>query len=130
METFYIEAGKYTPEVLFRPESNVFYIIGNSYPENPLPFYQRVFEWFNSYFVSLEMMNEITIHIELEYFNTATAKQIAKLFRIIENNPAGDRVTIKWCYNSTDTDMLETGERFKRLSKLKFEFCGILIENN
>ena len=57
------------------------------------------------------------------------AKQIAKLFRIIEDSPASEHVTIKWYYDEEDIDMLKTGKRYEKLMKLKFIFEEVKDED-
>jgi hypothetical protein len=121
MENLYIEPGRSTPEILLRPEVDIFSFSGNSYPVDPVSFYQPVLDWFEGFLSRSDEEKEITIRFELDYFNTASSKQIAKLLRLFEDYPAGGRITIRWQYNPHDVDMREAGERFKKFSKLKFE---------
>ncbi|MBN1253360.1 MAG: DUF1987 domain-containing protein [Bacteroidales bacterium] len=122
MESLFINSTNQTPEINFNPESGTFYIEGKSLPDNPIDFYQPVFDWANKYFYSDEVPLALTLNFKLEYYNTASSKQIAKLFKLLEQSPASENITIKWFYFEEDTDMLEAGERYEMLIKLDFEF--------
>jgi hypothetical protein len=122
MNALIIESGQYTPKIIFQPETNIFSISGRSFPINPIPFYQQVFEWFNCFLLQENAANEVIINFELEYFNTASLKQFAKLFYILESSPLNKKITIQWHYNELDTDILESGHRFNELTTLNFEF--------
>ena len=50
------------------------------------------------------------------------SKQIASLFRIIENSPANSKITINWAYYEQDRDILESGLRFNKLTNVNFKF--------
>jgi len=123
-----IEATEDTPKIYFEPEVG-FIISGKSLPENALDFYTPVFDWSKKYFYSGETLKDTVIDFKLVYFNTASSKQIAKLFRIIEDSPASEHVTIKWYYDEEDIDMLKTGKRYEKLMKLKFIFEEVKDED-
>jgi len=122
METFYIEDGRTTPEILLRPEADLYYITGNSFPANPMRFYQPVIEWFSNFFQSKTIPNEITIRLEFNYLNTASQKQIVRLLKLIGRNSKDKSIIVEWYYPSDDPDMLEAGQRFEKLSDLKFDY--------
>ncbi len=122
METLHILAGKDTPEVYFGPDVDIFQIEGISLPSNPVKFYEPIFQWIHDYLYKSEISSKFYINIKLDYFNTTSMKLLAKFFRIIDNSPADDFVTINWYYDKDDLDMLETGQRFDQFVKLKFEF--------
>lgn len=122
MEALHIEPSEDTPKIYFEPEVELFVIEGKSLPENAIDFYQPVFDWADRYFNSNEASPNFVLNFKLDYFNTASSKQIAKLFRIIENSPVSENVLIKWYYDKDDTDMLKSGTRYSKLIKLKFEF--------
>ena len=125
METFYIEDGRTTPEILLRPEADLYYITGNSFPANPLRFYEPVLEWFSSFFESKSSPNEMTIRLEFNYLNTASQKQIVRLLKLIARNSSDKKTTIEWYYPGDDPDMLEAGQRFEKITSLKFKYSLI-----
>ena len=122
MEALNIEATDDTPKIYFEPDVDIYQIEGKSLPEHAIDFYKPVFEWSNKFFNSNEVPSKFTMNFKLDYFNTASSKQIAKLFRIIEESPASENVTIKWFYDEEDVDMLKAGKRYEKLMKLKYIF--------
>lgn len=122
MEALHIEPTDDTPKIYFEPEIELYVIEGKSLPENAIDFYQPVFDWATKFFHSEHAPSSFILNFKLDYFNTASSKQIAKLFRILESSPASENVVIKWYYDKEDTDMLKAGTRYSNLMKLKFEF--------
>jgi len=122
MEALHIEPTDDTPKIYFEPEIELYVIEGKSLPENAIDFYQPVFEWAQKFFHSEHAPSNFILNFKLDYFNTASSKQIAKLFRILESSPSSENVVIKWYYDQEDSDMLKAGTRYSNLMKLKFEF--------
>ena len=122
METLHILARKDSPEIYFGPDVDTFQIEGVSLPSDPIGFFEPVFEWLHNYLYSAQFPSQIKINFKLDYFNTASMKQFAKIFRIIDNSPAKDKVMINWFYDEEDTDMLDAGKRFNQFVKIPFSF--------
>ena len=122
MDTLYLKPTDQTPEVKFNPESGVLLIEGRSLPDNPFEFYQPIFEWANEFFNSDEVPLDLTFDFKLEYYNTASSKQLAKLFKLMEDSPSSENIIIKWFYFEDDDDMLESGQRYDMLININFEF--------
>ncbi len=122
METLYIEAERTTPEVLLRPEADLFYITGNSFPANPLRFYEPIIEWFNKFLKTVTSIKVLALRMEFNYLNTASQKQIARLIRVLGESSISEKVLVEWYYQNDDVDMLEAGQRFQRLANLKFDY--------
>ncbi len=125
METLFIEAGKYTPEVILNPDAETFSFSGKSFPVNPLPFYEPIIEWFEHFLTKEKITKEIVVKFEFDYINTASSKQIAMLLTIMESSPANQNIKIEWHYDPQDSDILETGLRFSEPVKLNFKFVTI-----
>lgn len=120
MDTLFIEKTEDTPKILLNPEQNKFIISERSLPENAIEFYQPVFDWFANY---MNNPNPTTnLDMQLEYFNTATAKQIAKLLILMEKLSVKSDVTIRWHYEQDDADMQASGSRYAKLINVNFEF--------
>ncbi len=122
MEALHIEASEDTPKIYFEPDVEIYLLEGKSLPENAIDFYQPVFDWAQVFFHAKDVPSTIVINFKLDYFNTASSKQIAKLLRILETSPSNENVTIKWYYDEEDTDMLKAGNRYNKLMNIQFEF--------
>ncbi len=123
MNPLIIEAnGDITPAVTLDRSKGVFEVSGWSHPEDAISFYAPVLEWVNKY---SESPNPETIfNFRYQYYNTASAKQIFRLISLIEEVGKKGKVKIKWHYESDDTDMLASGERFSKMSTVPFEFIA------
>ncbi len=119
MEPLKIAAKEDSPEIIFDPKSNRFEINHRSLPEDAIAFYAPVFEWLEKY--KSEALEQSTFHVKLDYYNTATAKQLYKLFCVLEEISKNKIVQINWHYHFEDKDMRAAGERYANLIKLKFE---------
>lgn len=120
METFYIAPGIFTPEVDFESGTRNLFFKGRSYPSDPSEFYRPVFNWILSYLSLRESENDFCINFKLDYYNTSTSKEFAKLFKLLEENKMRNFVKIKWLYHANDLDMFEAGRRFSQFTSLNF----------
>lgn len=107
-----------TPEVVLDAEEKIFRIAERSLPENAFEFYRPVYEWFENFMG--QNPEKFELHIQLDYFNTASAKQLGKIFTLLES--LKNIITVKWHYYDDDIDMYESGLRFSRLTDIEFEF--------
>jgi len=121
MESLIINKTEDTPQVELDINKGSFVIVGRSLPENAIDFYKPVFTWVEEAMQSVTGKN-IVVEIKLEYFNTASSKQIAKLFLQLENFIERNNITIKWFYEKEDNDMLVSGNQYAKFLNLKFEF--------
>ena len=119
METLHIEATEETPEIILDAENNKFSISGRSLPEDSVAFYEPVFAWLKKY--ASEASNDMDFEFFMEYFNTSTAKQIAKIFLQLEKISENVFVQVIWKYKKNDLDMMSSGMRFSKLLSLEFE---------
>jgi hypothetical protein len=118
-----ITATEDTPEVSLDAKAGTFKISGRSVPEDAFLFYNPVVEWLVEY--SKAPLDKTEFHFNLEYFNTASAKQIFKISNVLCSISKNKPVNIKWHYDEGDKDMQASGERFSKLCGLPFE----LIQN-
>lgn len=119
MDVLLIEATDDSPKVIFDTANSVYQISGRSLPENAIGFYQPVFDWLQNYLQ--EPNPSTTFEFQLEYFNTASAKQLAKVLLFLEKLSSKSDVIVKWYYKSDDVDMLASGQRYAKLINVKFE---------
>ena len=120
MDALILAATDDTPGIIFDPQSDNFEINHRSLPENAIDFYNPIFEWINNYFSSTP--GKFALNVKLEYFNTASAKQIAKLLLLLEKFNARTKVIVNWYYKPEDKDMLASGIRFSKLIPIEFNF--------
>ncbi len=119
MEPLFIAATEETPEVNLNVEENKFSISGRSLPEDSIAFFEPVFAWLEAF--SHEVENDVEFEFFMEYFNTSSAKQIAKIFLMLEKISESTFVQVIWKYNAGDADMMASGMRFSKLLNLDFE---------
>jgi len=123
MESLIIENTGDTPKIVLDPANNVFELSYRSLPENANGFYEPVFQWFDEYTKNPD--DEMIFKFNLEYFNTASAKQIAKILLLLEKLSQQIKVKIIWNYKKDDTDMLSSGKRYSKLLKVDFELIEV-----
>lgn len=116
MERIKIGATPKTPEVLLDADKGILIITGRSIAENPEEFYKEVFEGIERYFEETDSLLEV--EVDFEYFNTASAKKIMDLFKILEGHPS----KVYWVFEEGDLDMEEAGMDYQSL------FPQLLIE--
>ena len=119
MDPLVIAATDDTPFVSLNAKEGNFELMQRSLPEDSTAFYAPVIEWMLNYAASPLEDTKFLFH--LEYFNTSLAKQIFKLLNILEQIAKKKNVLVTWCYDKGDHDMLASGERYSRLTVLKFE---------
>jgi len=124
MEPLLIKKTEDTPDIDFNLETGIFLISGRSLPENAIEFYKPVFSWVERSLSDVKG-KDITVQIKLEYFNTASSKQIAKLFLLLENYIEDNNIVVKWHYEKEDNDMYISGSQYSKFLNLKFEFIEI-----
>ncbi len=124
MNALFLHKSDDTPEVKLDPVNNIFEISSRSLPENAIEFYAPIIKWLQDY-CQHPNVSTITFNFKLEYFNTASAKQIAKILLILEKLSSKLDVLIKWYYDPIDTDMLQSGKRYSKLIKINFDFIEL-----
>ena len=124
MDAIEIEGTGDKPKVILDKSKGVFLIAERSLPEDAVSFYTPIFDWINEY---AKNPNPVTdFKFTLEYFNTASSKQIFKLLSQLEAVSKVSDLTVLWYYDKEDKDMLSVGERYAKLVNVKFS----LLENS
>ncbi len=120
LEPLTLEGSLITPEVDFDHESGRLFLRGVSMPEDMGRFYAPLLSWMRKY---VEKPAPVTVlRIEFSYFNTATSKVLLELFSILEQAlEDGHEVSIEWCFNPDDVDMIEAGENYQMLLRIPFQ---------
>ncbi len=110
MENFVVPGTKDTPDIFFDCGKNILDIRGKSYPENALEFYTPVNAWLAKY-LGTDNSENITVNIELYYFNSSSSKIILDLCDTFEEaSEDGKNITFNWIYEEGDEDSMEFGE--------------------
>lgn len=120
MEKLLIQATEDSPRIELDAQNNVFIISERSLPENSVLFYQPVIDWLTEYKKSPN--TQTTFEFKLEYFNTSSSKQIAKILLILEEISKKSEVLVKWFYAENDRDIHSSGIRYSKLINIKFDF--------
>ncbi len=115
-----IHSKNYLPEINFDKEKGIFLIKGKSIPEDSGSFYSRIMDWLKEYF---QEPNQKTVFVfELEYYNSASAREIANLIKFLQDKyEQGNDILIKWYYIEEDEVMKENGEDFSILFSIPIE---------
>ena len=114
MENLNIEATQSTPNINF-DVSGKLSITGKSYPENTFEFYAPVMAWVRTYFSSDSSPRELTLDIEITYFNTSSSKlffDFFDFFNHLDKNQGDFNVIVNWIYDEENESALEAGEDF------------------
>jgi len=124
MESLIIHKTDEHPEVILDESKNFYCISYRSLPENAIGFYAPIFQWLEE-FAKTTTRKEIEFVFNLEYFNTASAKQIAKILLMLEKMTEDIDVLITWKYKKDDVDMMSSGLRFSKLLNVEFQIVEI-----
>jgi hypothetical protein len=105
------------PEVVFMKAGKLL-IKGRSIPMDVKEFYQPLIDWANH----LEIARLI-VDIELEYMNSASAKKLLSLLKVLDNNNHVGKLTIRWHYEEGDEENLLSAQVFEKiLTKANFKY--------
>jgi hypothetical protein len=131
MQKLYIQPTSVTPEIHFSPKENLFVIRGTSSPEDVRALYYPVTEWMKLYLDEI-LKGEVTqyssasplrMQIDLDYFNSSTAKFLYDIFLELKRLPeAGIPIIVDWYYETDDTDQKEAGGDIAYLAGMDFNF--------
>ena len=120
MEKWTIEATDRSPLVLLDRERSVLKIEGRSYPEEGMDFFDPIILRFKTLQNSESPIG--TVHIRLEYYNSATSKALADLFQgLMSAKRAGHDTTVIWEYEEEDDGIQEDIDMFVDTFDLNFD---------
>lgn len=117
MKNILLEATSNTPAIRFNVSGRLL-IEGRSLPENVLIFYSPLIEWVKN------LKAEITrIDVNLEYFNSSSAKKLLEILRSLDANKAIKELIVNWHYESDDEDTFENGKVYEEfMTKAIFRY--------
>ena len=110
-----------TPHILFDPVSNEFKIEGKSFPEDSKEFYRPCIEWLEAF--KKEVPANFQLNFNLFYLSSSSIISVKQvLFKLVDFQSMGTKVTVAWNYDEDDDDIKKTGEDYMKITKLKFTF--------
>ena len=120
MELVSLESTKKTPNVLLDPSGRI-RIGGRSIPEDASKFYDNILNWVLDYCHTPS--DSTIVDIELEYFNSGSAKFVMQILRELSELLAeGKELKVNWYYEEGDDDILERGEYYSSILALEINF--------
>jgi hypothetical protein len=120
MDELRISPTRNTPEVFLSPDG-IIRIKGRSIHENVIDFFEPIDNWISQYIAN---PSEVTsVDLNLEYFNSASAKVIVHILQKITYVTLKNKKFIfNWYYEDGDDDILERGEYFASVLDVRFNF--------
>ena len=123
MEPFVKEPTVDTPQVVLDAEKGLFLLARMSLPEDAVEFYASIIEWFADY---CKNPNPQTIlEMKLEYFNTASSKQLIQILLLLQGLKDKSDIIINWYYKEIDEDMQGLGEEYSQIINLPFNLIPV-----
>lgn len=120
MEKWSIEASDRSPSVVLDRQDSLLKIEGRSYPEEGMDFFDPIILRVKS--LQETEMPIRTMHIRLEYFNSATSKALAELLNALVNaKTRGHEVNVIWEYEEDDDGIQEDIDMFVESFNLPFD---------
>ena len=119
MEPLLITATDDTPDVALNPIKGEFFIANRSYPQDAITFYTPILNWLNEYKKEASALNKFIF--KLEYFNTASSKQLYKVLLILKEIKNIHNTNIEWHFAKGDKDMQIAGIRYAKLLNMEIE---------
>jgi hypothetical protein len=115
MHDLILEATSSTPRVEFLTNGNLI-LSGRTLILNVQTFYNPLMEW-----LTRLSADSINFTVDIDYFNSASSKQILNMLKFIDTNDNVTNFHVYWYYESDDEDILEIGQIFEeRLQKARF----------
>jgi len=111
METYILEASKYTPKIEFVYKDKYLRIEGDSYPENAMSVYQPLIERIDDYFRAAS--SALKIDLLIGFINTSSSKMITDIISKLQDyHVKGHNIQLTWFYPEGDIDLRENCELF------------------
>ena len=85
-----------------------------------LNFFSPLIEWIENYLGTNPELLELDL--KLEYFNTASSRQIIEIITILTENQNDVKTQFNWFYRDFDEDMLHIGKEYSNLIDTEFNF--------
>ena len=117
MENNTIQATELGPEIRMEV-SGMMTIKGRSMMEDASIYYKSCYEWVARYIV--EQNKELSVEIDLSYFNSSSAKQLLKILMMLDDSDVSAKII--WVYPSESDVLYERGQEMEIMLDLPFEY--------
>ena len=130
MDKLILSPTDFTPRVILDHEEHYLEISGESRPNDVREFYGPIIQWMSDFSESLKrsgnLRKPVISHLNFNYFNSASAKCILDICKILARiKSGGTDISVKWYYVMGDDDMKETGREMEMIVNLPFELIEI-----
>lgn len=120
----HIDRTETSPQIDLDLEHGMIEFVGRSLPANSEDFYSRVYRWLDEYLK--QPHKETVVNMRMDYLDTSSSKHFFNIFdRLNTVNERGQKVHVKWHYESGDEEMAETGKDFQSFFNLDFDFVEV-----
>lgn len=110
-----------TPHVTLDPDLRRIEFSGNCLAVAAQHFFSPVFRWIER--LSQLSPPEVSIHVNLHYFNTYSSKILLDIFLKLKRlSQQGTNVSYYWYYQQHDEELKESGEYYEEILKVNFNF--------
>lgn len=125
MEKLFWEGTDTTPQVILDPETEKYEITGRSFPEDPMIFFQPIFDWIDANVPFIQ--HKICVTMYLEYFNSASNRLILLIMKRFEEHfLTGKNIVVNWNYD--DEEVLGDGQMYSTLVNLPFNLVEVNMD--
>ncbi len=122
MKNIYQKGSLKMPDIKFDYLNGLMEMKGRSTPENTDELYAPLIDWFRQYVNTPQ--KKTTINIRFEYFNSRSAKYLARLLEQVQTLVQQDyEYEINWFYD--DDELKEGGQDLEEVLELKFNYLRI-----
>ncbi len=112
MDNLNIEPEKDSLKVDCNVDTGVIELVGTSYPEDAVVFFELIFQWLENFIK--EVKKPVIVNLKIDYINSSSTKCMFDLMEIVEDYfKNGGDATINWYHKNNDFDMEEAGKEFK-----------------
>ena len=108
------------PDVELDPDAGVLTFAGQCYMDNADKFFDPIFNWLEEFLDVYDQ--DILFEMQLEYFNTSSAKCLWEIFMRLERyqKEKGATAIVQWYFEEDDENTWDLFEDFKAEVAIKF----------
>jgi len=130
MDKLILSPTVFTPRVILDHEEHFLEFSGESRPDDVREFFGPIIQWMNDYSETLQRSGDnikpVVSHFNFNYFNSASAKCILDICKILARiRSKGTDVSVRCYYVRGDDDMMETGREMEMIVNIPFELIEL-----